>query len=97
MSRETIITADSIVTWSTSPVAAEVDREVVLMNLARGCCYGLGETGSDVWRRLAAPVRVSSLCADLMQEYDADAGLLTHDVIALLEQMRDEGLVQVLS
>ena len=52
MSHEIPITAESVVSWSEAPVATEVDREVVLMNIGRGRCYGLGEAGSSVWRRL---------------------------------------------
>lgn len=95
MARELPITAESTVAWSDAPVATEVDREVVLMSVARGRCYGLGETGSSVWRRLESPIRVDDLCRELMLEYNADTGVLTHDVLALLEQLREEGLVRV--
>lgn len=95
MSREIPITAETVVSWSGSPVATEVDREVVLMSVGRGRCYGLGETGSSVWRRLGSPIRVDDLCRELMLEYNADPEMLLKDVIALLEQMQEEGLVTV--
>jgi Coenzyme PQQ synthesis protein D (PqqD) len=97
MSREIPITAESVVSWSEAPVATEVDREVVLMNVGRGRCYGLGETGSSVWRRLGSPIRVDDLCRELMLEYHADLDVLVKDVIALLEQMQQEGLVKVIA
>jgi Coenzyme PQQ synthesis protein D (PqqD) len=97
MSREITITAESVVSWSESPVATEVDREVVLMNVGRGRCYGLGETGSSVWRRLGSPIRVDDLCRELMLEYHADLEVLVKDVIALLEQMQQEGLIKVIA
>lgn len=97
MSREIPITAQSVVSWSDSPVATEVDREVVLMNVGRGRCYGLGETGSSVWRRLGSPIRVEDLCRELMLEYHADFEVLIKDVVALLEQMHEEGLVKVIA
>jgi hypothetical protein len=96
MSRERPITAESIVSWSEAPVATEVDREVVLMNIGRGRCYGLGETGSSVWRRLGSPIRVEDLCRELMLEYNADPEVLMTDVLTLLEQMQEEGLVKVI-
>lgn len=95
MTREVSITAESIVAWSAAPVATEVDREVVLMSVERGRCYGLGETGSSVWRRLESPIRVDDLCRELMLEYNADPGVLMQDVVALLEQLREEGLVRL--
>ncbi len=97
MSREVPITAESVVSWSEAPVATEVDREVVLMNIGRGRCYGLGEAGSSVWRRLESPIRVDDLCRELMLEYAADRDVLMKDVIALLEQMQEEGLVKVIA
>ncbi len=96
MARESPITAESVVAWSDAPVATEVDREVVLMSVDRGRCYGLGETGSSVWRRLGSPIRVEDLCGELMLEYNADLAVLRQDVLALLEQMRQEGLVRVI-
>ncbi len=97
MSREIPITAESVVSWSEAPVATEVDREVVLMNVGRGRCYGLGETGSSVWRRLGSPIRVDDLCRELMLEYHAELEVLIKDVIVLLEQMQQEGLVKVIA
>jgi hypothetical protein len=94
MSREIPITVESVVSWSEAPVATEVDREVVVMNIGRGRCYGLGETGTSVWRRLESPIRVDDLCRELMLEYNADAETLVGDVIALLEQMQEEGLIK---
>src|SRR6201995_4811836 len=97
MSREIPITAESVVSWNESPVATEVDREVVLMNVGRGRFYGLGETGSSVWRRLGSPIRVDDLCRELMLEYQADPEILVKDVITLLEHLQEEGLVKVIA
>ena len=97
MTDRTRITEDSVVHWKESPVSTEVDGEVVLMSVARGRCYGLGETGTAVWKRLAQPVRVSALLRDLAAEYDADPLQISRDVVELLEQLREEGLVQISS
>jgi hypothetical protein len=97
MSREIPITSRSVVSWSDTPVSTEVDREVVLMNVGRGRCYGLGETGSSVWRRLGSPIRVDDLCRELMLEYHADPEMLRKDVLALLESLQEEGLVKVIA
>jgi hypothetical protein len=97
MSREVPITAESLVAWSEIPVATEVDHEVVLRNAGRSRCYGLEKTGSSVWRRLASPIRVDDLCRELLLAYRADHDVLERDVLALLEQMQEEGLVKVIA
>jgi Coenzyme PQQ synthesis protein D (PqqD) len=89
------ISQDSIVCWSNAPVATEVNDEVVLMNLERDRCYGLGSTGSDIWRRLASPIRVSELSNQLRQTYDSAPGEIESDVLRTLREFAVEGLIVI--
>jgi hypothetical protein len=89
------ISQDSIVCWSSAPVATEVNDEVVLMNLDRDRCYGLGSTGSDIWRRLSSPIRVSELSTQLRQAYDSAPGEIESDVLRTLREFAAEGLILV--
>jgi hypothetical protein len=86
---------NSIVCWSEVPVATEVNDEVVLMNLERDRCYGLGSTGSDIWRRLRAPIQVSELSRQLRAAYDSAPGEIESDVLRTLQEFAAEGLIQV--
>jgi hypothetical protein len=85
----------STVSWSTATVATEVNEEVVLMNLERDRCYGLGSTGSDIWRRLREPIRVSELLTQLDAVYDSAPGEIESDVLHTLREFAAEGLIQV--
>jgi len=85
---------NTVVRWSPAAVATEVNEEVVLMNLERDRCYGLGSTGSDIWRKLQAPIRVSELLAQLEAEYDAPAGQMELDVLQTLREFAAEGLIE---
>lgn len=89
------INPDSIVCWSSAPVATEVNDEVILMNLDRDRCYGLGSTGSDIWRRLRTPIRVSDLSSQLEDEYTAQPGQIESDLLRTLRQFAAEGLIEV--
>jgi hypothetical protein len=86
---------NSFVSWSTDAVATEVNDEVVLMNLERDRCYGLGSTGSDIWRRLREPIQVSDLVSQLWNEYDSAPGEIESDVLRTLNEFAAEGLIQV--
>jgi hypothetical protein len=86
---------NSIVRWSTDAVATEVNDEIVLMNLERDRCYGLGSTGSDIWRRLREPIQVSELVTQLWSEYNSSPGQIESDVLRTLNEFADEGLIQV--
>jgi hypothetical protein len=95
MAERTRLVSSDVVQWSPAAVATEVDGEVVLMSVERGRCYGLGETGSAVWRGLERPVRIGELCAGLAKEYSGDGAAIEGDVLALLEELRGEGLIEV--
>jgi hypothetical protein len=85
----------SIVCHMPNPVAADVAGETVLMSLERSRCYGLGEIGSDIWRKLASPVRVEDLIEDLSARYQAPPGVIQRDVLHLLTQLAAEGLIKI--
>ncbi len=97
MTRPSPLSASDIVRWRDTPVATEVDHEVVLMSLERGRCYGLGETGSAVWRKLVQPIRIAELCRQLQEEYAAEPATLLADVLDLLERLRAEGLIETVN
>ena len=86
---------ESIVCWSSAPVATEVNDEVVLMNLERDRCYGLGSTGSDIWRRLSSPIRVSELSSQLREAYESAPGEIESDLLRTLKEFAAEGLIQI--
>jgi hypothetical protein len=89
------INSNSVVSWSATAVATEVNDEIVLMNLERDRCYGLGSTGSDIWRRLHQPIEVSELLVQLEATYEAAPGEIHSDVLRTLQQFASEGLIQV--
>ena len=92
---ESVIRRSTIVRRNSDAVATEVNDEVVLMNLERDRCYGLGSTGSDIWRRLREPIQVSDLVTQLWTAYDSAPGQIESDVLRTLNQFAAEGLIQV--
>ena len=88
------ITLDSIVVRSGDVMASPVDNELVMMDLMRGMYYGLDATGADIWERLAQPVRVADLCAQLVQDYEVEQAVCEADVLAVLNEMAAEAMVR---
>ena len=87
----------SIVCWSSEAVATEVNGEVVLMHLERDRCHGLGSTGSEIWRRMEAPIQVSDLLSQLESVYGATPGKIEADLLRTLREFAAEGLIQILA
>lgn len=69
--------------------------ETVLMSLERGNYYGLDAIATDIWLRLEQPISIGDLCAQLVEDYEADLATIQRDVLNLLEHLRAEGLVDV--
>lgn len=76
-------------------LSADVDGEMVMMDVETGVYFGLDAIGTDIWKRLEAPVTVADLTADLVGDYDAAPETIERDVLALLTDMKTRGLVEV--
>jgi hypothetical protein len=83
-----------MVVQSHTPMAASVDNEVVLLDVAAGAYYGFSELGCEVWNRIAAPTNVGDLCAALAAEFDADIETITRDVLDFLSQLDEYRLIK---
>jgi hypothetical protein len=89
------IDRNSQVARSAAPVQTTVGSEIVLMVLETGKCFGLGETGSDVWRLLEKPTSVQPVLDALAAEYDAPMSVIEADVLELLTELQQQGLLVV--
>jgi len=77
-------------------VEAEIDREIVTLNIETGNCYGLNSVGSRIWKLLAAPIRAGELCTQLIAEFEVEPSTCERQVIELLQELRAEGLISAL-
>lgn len=92
---KTSISADSVVSQIEDIVASDIDDEKVMMSIERGSYYGLDPVGSRVWELIDGPVRVSELIDGLLLKYDVDRETCERDVLAFLEELRENGVVRV--
>lgn len=76
-------------------MAARVDKEIVILNLASDHYVGLDEIGRRVWELLETPQRTEVLCRRLAGEFDAPLEVVAGDVLPFLGQLEAEGLVHV--
>jgi hypothetical protein len=89
------LTPASVVARSPEPASARLDDEIVTMSVRRGSYYALGTTGTRVWELIEHPVAVASVVDRLRAEYDVDEATCRADVLAFLEELRREELLEV--
>ncbi|NJC06120.1 hypothetical protein GGQ97_001913 [Sphingomonas kaistensis] len=75
-------------------MSTDVGDDVVALQADRGFAYGMEEVTATVWRLLEEPRGIDDLVARLTSEYEVDDAQCRAEVVALLEQMTSEGLVE---
>ena len=71
----------------------EVGGETVLLDLDSERYFGLDAVGTRVWALINEGVAVGEVIDTLLQEYEVDRATLESDVEALLESLREAGLI----
>lgn len=84
---------DTVVARRDDILEAEVDAEIVALDVEAGNCYGFNKVASRVWGILAQPARVGDIVTRLTADYDVDAQTCEQQVLELLEELRGQGLV----
>jgi hypothetical protein len=89
------LSVESIVVVAKDQVSCNVQGETAILSLAKGTYYGLDSVGAQVWSLLQQPRCIAELCDAIIREYEVEPASCHHDLIALLEGMRAEGLIEV--
>ncbi len=89
------LTESSTVKAVDHQTSAEVDGENVVLDLEDGVYYGLNPVGTQVWRRIQEPTSVGEIVTDLTDAYDVDYERCFDDVVSLLEDLAENGLIVV--
>jgi len=95
MTKDVDLPGDAIVSRNEGLLTAEVDGELMAMSIDRGTCYGLNRVGTRIWELIAEPLTIDELCAQLLDEYEVEAGQCRREVVDLVEELRAEGLATV--
>jgi hypothetical protein len=89
------IRLDSLVARSDDIVSAPLGEELAMMDAVGGKYYVLDDIGRFVWDRLGQARPVSDLLADVRSHYDVAPEQCEQDVLALLGELYEKGIVAV--
>jgi len=80
----------------TERTAGEViDGEAIIINLATGAYYSMDGIGGEIWSMIEARRSADSILEQILEVYHVEAETARHDLEAVLRQMLDEGLIQM--
>ena len=89
----TTVTLASRAQRSDEALFQEVDGESVLLDLSSERYFGLDPVGTRIWSLLEDHDSLQAIADILCEEYDADPERIGTDLVALIGQLRDAGLV----
>jgi hypothetical protein len=89
------ISLHTIVVAAPEQVSCPLGEESAILNLKNSVYYGMNPVGARVWDLLKQPTSVTELRNVLLEEYEVDEVRCGDDLLALLETMRSEGLIEI--
>jgi hypothetical protein len=89
------LSVQSIVVAAADQVSCDLGGEAAILNIKNGVYYGLDPIGAQVWNLIQKPHRVAEIREAVVRDYDVEPERCERDVIALLESLLAEGLIEV--
>jgi hypothetical protein len=91
----TVIPASARLSKATDILTAELDGELLLMDIGQGKYFGLKGTARQVWDLVHPACSLSELCGQLREQYHAPPGKIESDVLVLVDTLVDQKLLIV--
>jgi Coenzyme PQQ synthesis protein D (PqqD) len=89
------LSVNSSVVAAKDQVSSDLGEEIAILDLKSGTYYGLDTVGARIWSLIQEPRFVEEIRDVLVSEYEVEPALCERDLIALLQRLAGEGLVEV--
>lgn len=89
------LSSQSIVVASQAQVSSNLQEESVILDVQSGTYYGLNDVGASIWAIIQEPTTVASIQSAIISEYDVTPEACNQDVLDLLHQLMEIGLVRI--
>jgi hypothetical protein len=76
-------------------ISSSLGEEAVILELTQGVYYGLNSVGARIWELLKEPRTAGEIRDVILDEYDAEPEAVTRDLLGLLTELADRGLIEV--
>jgi len=87
------ISSDSVVCRSSNHFKTDHDGETIIMSLEAGKFFTFDPIGFEIWNAFAEPKRVGDAVTELAAKHDEAVERVEADVIAFLNRLADEFLL----
>jgi hypothetical protein len=95
LSEQWTVPLDATIVATSEIVSADLDGEVVMLNVQDGTYYGLDGVGVAIWKLIQQPTPVRQILDSLLTEYQVERGSCERDLMELLKDLAVHGLVKI--
>ena len=74
---------------------SQLQEEAVILNLDSERYFGLDDVGTRILSVLTTSDSIDAAYASLLAEYDVDGHVLRQDLLALIESLLQQGIIEV--
>lgn len=89
------ISLDTVIACVQSQVSSTLGDEAAVLDMNRGIYYGLDPVGTRVWKLIQEPRSVAAVRDALLAEYEVEPLRCEQDLLKLLVELRDAGLIEI--
>ena len=80
---------------SKDQVSCDLQGEAAILNLQNGVYYGLDPVGARVWNLIQQSKTFAEVRQAVLQEYEVEPDRLDSDLRELLDQLKEQGLIEI--
>jgi hypothetical protein len=92
--KEDFVTDSTTISRNGTLLEAEVDGEIVALNVESGTCYGFNSTATRIWSLIEQPRTLGEICSTLVEQFAVAPEDCRRDVVALLRELQADGLIR---
>lgn len=86
---------DSTISYNPDILTSDMGDEVVMLNILNSEYYGLDSVGCFIWQSIENSITISDLVDKLLLEFAIDRETCINEVSVFLQELHQQGLIQI--
>jgi hypothetical protein len=71
------------------------DGDMAILDAEAGVYFGLNSVGARIWEIIQEPTKLKDIREQLLVEYDIDNETCNRELLALIDQLKSNGLIEI--
>lgn len=71
------------------------DGDMAILDTEAGVYFGLNSVGARIWEIIQEPTKLKDIREQLLAEYDIDNETCNRELLALIDQLKSNGLIEI--